>query len=94
MINLRVEPCEYGKNIDFKHQELFKNFEKRENESIEKYYCINLIGKNISFFHHPNDNTENYIALNSFIEIFPSLIFILNYFIPHFFIASYHKFSL
>ena len=65
MINLRVEPCEYGKNIDFKHQELFKNFEKRENESIEKYYCINLIGKNISFFHHPNDNNkkENYLRL-------------------------------
>ena len=64
-INLKVEPCEYGKNIDLKHQELFKNFEKRENELIEEYFCINLIGKNISFYHHPNDNNlkENYIRL-------------------------------
>ena len=64
-INLKVEPCEYGKNIDLKHQELFKNFEKREGESLGNYFCINFIGKNISLFHHPNYNnlTENYIRL-------------------------------
>jgi hypothetical protein len=64
-INLKVEPCEYGKNIDLKHQELFKNFEKREGESLDNYFCINFIGKNISLFHHPNYNnlTENYIRL-------------------------------
>ena len=64
-INLKVETCEYRKNINLKHQELFKNFEKREGESIGDYFCINFIGKNISLFHHPNYNnlTGNYIRL-------------------------------
>ena len=64
-IPLIVEPCEYGKNIDLKHQELFKNFEKRENESINDYYCINFNKKNISFFHHPNDSYD----IDSFIRL-------------------------
>ena len=61
-INLKVEPCEYGKNIDLKHQELFKNFEKREGESLGNYFCINFIGKNISLFHHPNYNNSYFNA--------------------------------
>ena len=62
---LIIEPCQYGKNIDLKYQELFKNFEKREKESIENYFCINLKDKNISFFHYPDDNNQidNYIEL-------------------------------
>jgi len=67
---LKVEPCEYGKNIELKHQELFKDFEKREKESIDNYFCINYNKKNISFFHHPNDNNAN--------ETFLKLIVYLN----------------
>ena len=64
-ISLRVEPCQYGKNIDLKHQKLFKDYEKREKESINQYFCINFNNNNISFFHHPNDNyyNENYLRL-------------------------------
>ena len=64
-IPLLVEPCEYGKNIDLKHMELFENFFKREKELISQYFCINFNNKNISFFHSPNDNDslENYIRL-------------------------------
>ena len=69
-IPLKVEPCEYGKNIELKHQELFKDFEKREKESIDNYFCINFNKKNISFFHHPNDNNAN--------ETFLKLIVYLN----------------
>ena len=63
--SLIVEPCQYGKNIDLKYQELFENFEIREKESIENFFCINLKDKNISFFHHPNDSNilDNYIEL-------------------------------
>jgi len=32
--SLIVEPSQYGKNIDLKYQELIKNFEIREKESI------------------------------------------------------------
>ena len=67
---LKVEPCEYGKNIELKHQKLFKDFEKREKESIDNYFCINFNKKNISFFHHPNDNNAN--------ETFLKLIVYLN----------------
>ena len=71
-IHLMVEQCEYGKNIDLRHQELFKNFEKREKESISEYFCINFNNKNISFFHHPNDNNvnENYIKLILYLNEF------------------------
>ena len=53
---LIIEPCQYGKNIDLKHQKLFENFEKREKESINNFFCINFNNNNISFFHHPNNN--------------------------------------
>ena len=62
-IPLLVEPCEYGKNIDLKHKELFEDFFKREKELKSQYFCINFNNKNISFFHSPNDNLENYIRL-------------------------------
>ena len=64
-IPLLVEQCEYGKNIDLKHKELFENFFKREKELISQYFCVNFNNKNISFFHSPNDNDslENYIRL-------------------------------
>ena len=54
-IPLLVEQCEYGKNIDLKHKELFENFFKREKELISQYFCVNFNNKNISFFHSPND---------------------------------------
>ena len=62
-INLKVEPCKYGKNIDLKHQELFKNIEKKEGVSIGEFFCINLSG--ISLFQNPNNNNmkDNYIRL-------------------------------
>jgi len=64
-IPLIVEQCQYGKNIDLKYKKLFENFEKKENESINEYFCINFKDKNISFFHYPNINNkiENYIRL-------------------------------
>jgi len=64
-IPLIVESCEYGKNFNLKHKELFDNFLKKENELISQYYCINFNNKNISFFHSPNnkENKENYIRL-------------------------------
>ena len=64
-ISLIVEKCEYGKNVDLKHKELFENYLKREGELISQYDCINFKNKNISFFHRPNDNSnfENYIRL-------------------------------
>ena len=58
-IYLIVEPCQYGKNIDLKHQKLFEDYEKRENQSIKEYFCINFNNNNITFFHHPNDNNNN-----------------------------------
>ena len=62
---LIIESCQYGKNIDLKYQELLENFEEREKESIQKYYCINLKDENVSFFHHPNYSNiiDNYIEL-------------------------------
>ena len=62
---LIVEPCEYGKNIDLKHMELFEKFLRREREVIGQYFCINFNNKNISFLHSPNenDNFVNYIRL-------------------------------
>ena len=70
-IPLIVESCEYGKNFNLKHKELFDNFLKKENELISQYYCINFNNKNISFFHSPNnkDNKENYIR-STFYEHF------------------------
>jgi len=64
-ISFIVEKCEYGKNVDLKHKELFENYLKREGELISQYDCINFKNKNISFFHRPNDNSnfENYIRL-------------------------------
>ena len=65
LVFLKVEKCQLGKNIDFKYQELFKSFEKKENESIGEYFCINVIGRNISLFQNPNDNNmkDNYLRL-------------------------------
>jgi len=62
---LIIEKCQYGKNVDLKHKELFDNFLKRERELISQYYCINFNNKNISFFHSPNDNeySDNFIRL-------------------------------
>ena len=62
---LLVEQCEYGKNIDLKHMELFEKFLRREREVIGQYFCINFNNKNISFLHSPNenDNFVNYIRL-------------------------------
>ena len=57
-IILNIEPCQYGKNIDLKYQELFENFEEREKESIKEYFCINFNNQNISIFHHQNDNNK------------------------------------
>ena len=64
-IPLLVETCEYGKNIDLKHKELFEKFMRRERELIGQYFCINFNNKNISFFHSPNENYYfiNYIRL-------------------------------
>jgi len=64
-ISLNVEPCQYGKNINLKYQNLFENYEKREKESIKEYFCINFNNNNISFFHHPNDNNinQNFVRL-------------------------------
>jgi len=62
-IPLSIEPCQFGKNIDLKYQELFKNFEKREKESIKEYFCINLNNKNISIFHNPNDDNNRFESI-------------------------------
>ena len=58
-MSLIVEPCQYGKNIDLKYKKLFEDYEKREKESINEYFCINFNNNNISFFHHPNYNNNN-----------------------------------
>ena len=64
-ISLIIEPCQYGKNIDLKYQELIENFEKREKESIKEYFCIDFKNKNISVFQYSNNNNkgESYIEL-------------------------------
>jgi len=64
-ISLIIEPCQYGKNIDLKYQELIENFEKREKESIKEYFCIDLKNNNISVFQFSNNDNkgESYIEL-------------------------------
>ena len=64
-ISLIIEPCQVGKNIDLKYQELFEHFEKRKKESIKNFFCLDFHDKNISVFHHQNDNNrvESYIIL-------------------------------
>ena len=47
-------------NYYLKYKKLFEDYEKREKESINEYFCINFNNKNISFFHSPNEN-DNFV---------------------------------
>ena len=54
-IELKVEPCELGKNINLKYKNLVEYFEKNENTSINNFYCINFNNQNFSLSYNPND---------------------------------------
>ena len=64
-LNINIETCELGKNIDLKFKDLVENFEKSENSSINEFKCLNLNNINASFFQNDIDiyNKESYFRL-------------------------------
>ena len=55
--NLVIEKCEYGKNIDFKHQDYLKNY------PINYYYCFSNIQGSLPLFYIPDEGKSS-ISLN------------------------------
>ena len=53
MIPLDIEKCEFGKNMDLKYKDLVRDKNKFK-KSIEDFYCINPIDKELSIFYNPN----------------------------------------
>ena len=107
-IDLIVESCQLGKNIDLKYKNLIESFEKNEGQSINEYYCFNYIPKNLSLFYNPNNlnNSESGINLlvslieeeNCFIEKFNLHIITENDILDHYNktnpIIPYYKYDL
>ena len=54
-LDINIETCELGKNIDLKFKDLVENFEKSENSSINEFKCLNLNNINASFFQNDID---------------------------------------
>ena len=52
--NLGTETCELGKNIDLKYKDVIKSFQDNENETIDKYQCINYQNQNFLLSSHPS----------------------------------------
>lgn len=52
-IDLSIEKCEFGKNIDMKYKE-FVEKKNKFGRNIDDFYCIGFNNKNISLFFHPN----------------------------------------
>ena len=53
LTDLRIEPCELGKNIDSKYKEVIENFEKVEKRKLGDYFCIDYNNTNFTLFSHP-----------------------------------------
>ena len=52
-IQLNIEKCEIGKNIDIKYKNLINDIEQK-GYYINNFYCINKIFGNLSLFYTPN----------------------------------------
>ena len=65
--NLKIEPCELGKNINLKFKKTLEEYEKDlfTNFSISDYFCISFDNKNYSLFYNPKApyNRKSYIQI-------------------------------
>ena len=58
-----LEPCELGKNINLKYKEVIEKFQTYEKIKLDKFYCVNYNGSNVTLYSH---STLNNIDTPSF----------------------------
>ena len=55
---LSFKPCELGKSLNIKYKEVVEKFEKIDRWKLERYYCIDYNGSDLTLFSHPSDSSD------------------------------------